>query len=137
MPAIGVVASSESEANRYVESMVKRGIEKNVLLPLPASRVTDTIATVDGLLFSGGPDISPEKYGEQIDPDAGLQLNPQLDEWELPLLRSALELDMPVLGICRGMQLINVCFGGSLIQDIDGHDLDDEDRKSSKSYHQV
>ena len=85
MPAIGVVASSESEANRYVESMVKRGIEKNVLLPLPASRVTDTIATVDGLLFSGGPDISPEKYGEQIDPDAGLQLTPQLDEWELPL----------------------------------------------------
>ncbi len=51
MPAIGVVASSESEANRYVEAMVKRGIEKNVLLPLPASRVTDTIATVDGLLF--------------------------------------------------------------------------------------
>lgn len=137
MPAIGVVASSEFEANRYVEAMVKRGVEKNVLLPLPASRVADTIVTVDGLLFCGGPDINPEKYGGKTNPNAGLQLNPQLDEWELPLLRSALELDMPVLGICRGMHLINVCFGGSLIQDIDGHDLNDEDRKSSKSYHQV
>ncbi|MQF98019.1 MAG: gamma-glutamyl-gamma-aminobutyrate hydrolase family protein [SAR202 cluster bacterium] len=137
MPAIGIVASSESEANRYVEAMVKRGVEKNVLLPLPASRVADTIAAVDGLLLSGGPDINPDKYGEQIDPDAELQLNLQLDEWEFPLLRSALALDMPVLGICRGMQLINVCFGGSLIQNIVGHDLDDEDRKSSKSYHQV
>ena len=66
MPAIGVVALSESEATRYVEAMVKRGIEKNVLLPLPANRVADTIAGVDGLLFSGGPDINPEKYVLQV-----------------------------------------------------------------------
>ena len=137
MPAIGVVASSKFEANRYVETMVKRGVEQNVILPLPRSHITDTIAEVDGLIFSGGPDIHQIEYEVYVNPDIELQSDSALIQWEIPLLRSALDLDMPVLGIGRGMQLINLCFGGSLIQDINGHNLDDEDRKSSNSYHHV
>jgi putative glutamine amidotransferase len=72
---------------------------------------------LDGLLIPGGADIQPVLYGEEAHPllEAG---NPARDELELVLIRWALREDMPVLGICRGMQLINVALGGTLYQDL-------------------
>ena len=69
----------------------------------------------DGLLLPGGPDIDPALYGEKKEPACG-EPNVHRDDLELRLLRIFLETGKPILGICRGMQLINVFFGGSLIQ---------------------
>jgi putative glutamine amidotransferase len=76
---------------------------------------------VGGLLLPGGPDVDPILYGEEPDPDAGLKVCRPLDDLDLRLLDYALARDMPVLAICRGMQLLNVAFGGKLIQDLPGH----------------
>jgi putative glutamine amidotransferase len=71
-----------------------------------------------GLLLSGGLDIDPSAYGQE--PLAGLrETNPDLDRLELRLARWALEEDVPMLGICRGMQLLNVALGGKLYQDLE------------------
>jgi putative glutamine amidotransferase len=72
---------------------------------------------VDGILISGGGDIDPRKYGEA--PLAGLgPIDPARDDIELPLARWAVEDGKPILGICRGSQVINVALGGTLYQDI-------------------
>lgn len=72
---------------------------------------------VDGVLFSGGGDIAPHLYGEE--PAQGLgAVDPLRDLFELNLCRLALKRDMPVLGICKGIQILNVAAGGSVIQDI-------------------
>lgn len=76
------------------------------------------IAGVDGIIMTGGDDISPEIYGEE---NNGLSLNTSLprDRAELYILERAVDLGYPVLGICRGFQLINVYFGGTLYQDLE------------------
>lgn len=72
---------------------------------------------VDGILISGGEDINPELYGEQIHPLTKPKM-PRRDHFEVALIRSAYALRKPILGICRGLQIMNVAFGGSLYQDI-------------------
>ena len=138
MPAIGVVASSQQEARRYLDAMVKRGVEECLLLPRALTYVPGTVASVDGLLFTGGPDIDPQLYGQPRDSQAGLEMSPERDLWEIALLKAAAERDMPVFGICRGMQLLNVAFGGTLIQDLPGHRLGKKDSANKGlEYHQV
>ena len=78
-----------------------------------------TLEAFDGLLLPGGEDIHPAFYGQAIGPGVNVDtLDPDLDEFQLCWARQALELKRPVLGICRGMQLLNVAAGGTLIQDI-------------------
>jgi putative glutamine amidotransferase len=89
------------------------------LLPTPAGSVgvRDLIAGVDALVLQGGSDVAPESYGETPNrPEWGGDI--VRDRYETELVRAAIALDRPVLGICRGLQMINVIFGGSLIQDI-------------------
>jgi putative glutamine amidotransferase len=75
------------------------------------------LGSVQGLILSGGPDIHPRRYGEE--PLAGLgEIDEALDRMELTAARVALEMDLPVLGICRGIQVLNVAMGGTLFQDI-------------------
>ncbi len=88
---------------------------------LPAAQDEGSLArilgAVQGLLLSGGPDIHPRRYGEE--PAAGLgEVDEDLDRMELTAARLALEMDVPVLGICRGIQVLNVALGGTLYQDI-------------------
>jgi len=75
------------------------------------------IEGLDGVLFTGGPDIHPFLYGKEIKKGLG-KVVLERDKFELKLLQKALEKDKPVFGICRGLQLINVFFGGTIIQDI-------------------
>ena len=72
---------------------------------------------LDGLLLPGGVDVDPALYGEARHPELG-KVNDALDEAELVLTRWALEDDLPLLGICRGIQVLNVAAGGSLYQDV-------------------
>src|SRR2546421_6623590 len=72
---------------------------------------------LDGLLLSGGFDIQPRLYGEEPHPLLG-EVVPELDALELALARWAIEEDMPTLGICRGLQMINTALGGTLYQDL-------------------
>ena len=75
-------------------------------------------AKIDGLLLPGGGDIDPEIYGEVRHPNTQYVNEERNDEFEISLFREAIEKDIPVFGICRGIQIMNVAMGGSLYQNI-------------------
>jgi len=80
--------------------------------------VVEVLARIDGLILSGGADVEPQHYGHDRHEQLGLT-EPERDEWEIALLREARHLEMPVLAICRGAQLANVFFGGTLTQHVE------------------
>ncbi|MEQ1876248.1 MAG: gamma-glutamyl-gamma-aminobutyrate hydrolase family protein, partial [Bdellovibrionia bacterium] len=86
-------------------------------LPHPSRQVDDWVADLDGLVLQGGSDVSPKSYGEAaLKPEwSGDYIR---DQYEIELLKKFMEADKPVLGICRGAQLMNIAFGGTLYQDI-------------------
>jgi len=75
----------------------------------------EVLSRLDGLILAGGADIDPSSYGEPRDPHT-VETVPERDRFEIALARAAIERDLPLLGICRGMQLVNVACGGTLIQ---------------------
>ncbi|MDT9684126.1 gamma-glutamyl-gamma-aminobutyrate hydrolase family protein [Streptomyces sp. TRM76323] len=78
------------------------------------------VARLDGLVLAGGADVEPVRYGAARDPRTGPPA-PERDAWELALVGAALAAGVPVLGVCRGMQLLNVALGGTLLQHLEGH----------------
>ena len=77
------------------------------------------LSQLDGLILTGGLDVDPARYGEERHPKVR-HVDPRRDEFELTVLQRALDADIPVLAICRGHQLLNVAFGGTLLQHIEG-----------------
>ncbi|UNZ20294.1 gamma-glutamyl-gamma-aminobutyrate hydrolase family protein [Streptomyces sp. 891-h] len=97
--------------------MAQRAGARAVLLPPdddPAA-AAETLSRLDGLVTAGGPDIDPARYGADRDPRTG-PAYPERDAWELALTREALARRVPLLAVCRGMQLLNVALGGTLVQ---------------------
>jgi putative glutamine amidotransferase len=86
-----------------------------VLVPPGAGSASQVLDRVDALVLAGGWDVDSSLYGQAPHPDSGTS-NPERDDWENRLLAAAVETDLPVLAICRGMQLLNVHAGGTLIQ---------------------
>ncbi|MFF3324287.1 gamma-glutamyl-gamma-aminobutyrate hydrolase family protein [Streptomyces sp. NPDC002889] len=78
------------------------------------------VARLDGLVVAGGPDVEPVRYGAEREHRTGPPAR-ERDDWELALIHAALASGTPLLGICRGMQLLNVALGGTLVQHLDGH----------------
>jgi len=98
----------------YVDAVEHAG-GRAVVIPPTESGLEETLAGLDGVIFSGGADVDPSRYGAEPHPETD---TPQTrrDAGEMALLQAALERDMPVLAICRGFQLLNVARGGDLIQ---------------------
>ena len=129
-PIIGICASSEIASwmvwerqpavlvgGAYVSAVERAGGSPLLLAPTgtPDTRLIDMI---DGLLLPGGLDIAPDEYGADVEPGCEAT-DPERDAFELSMLRAALDRNIPVLGICRGLQLLNVALGGTLRQDIE------------------
>ncbi len=101
--------------------LVQRAGGLAALLPPDApERAAAVVARLDGLVVAGGPDVEPVRYGAEREPRTGPPAR-ERDAWELALIEAALAAGVPLLGICRGMQLLNVALGGTLVQHIDGH----------------
>ncbi|MFZ5623088.1 MAG: gamma-glutamyl-gamma-aminobutyrate hydrolase family protein [Gemmatimonadota bacterium] len=102
----------------YVLSLARAGALPLILSPLMGAELaTHALEGVDGLLLTGGEDLDPALYGEAPVPQLGSVSHPR-DEFELALFAAARRRELPVLGICRGCQVINVALGGSLYQDL-------------------
>ena len=111
------ITSGKNLSPRYTGAILRAGGE-----PVVVSCDTESIEGFDGLLLSGGGDIAPERFG-LYDQDKALirGLDPARDELELRLAKLAFEEKLPTLGICRGIQVMNVALGGTLLIDIPGH----------------
>jgi putative glutamine amidotransferase len=106
MMRVAVTYSNEARLGPYLVALEKVGIEPELNPP--------SLDSLDGLLLSGGSDINPARYGQSN--TGSDEVNDARDELELRLVREALENDIPVLAICRGLQVFNVARGGTLIQ---------------------
>ena len=125
-PMIGVVPSRSGIAAtvkfEYLDAIWQAGG-----LPVPLSYTTDGeklaeyARIFDGFLFSGGVDLEPARYGRETDPRAGVETDLQRDAFEEGLFAAVYPTGKPILGVCRGIQSINVWLGGTLRQHIDGH----------------
>ena len=121
-PLIGISANYGDNNSKLAENYYKSVVAVGgvpVIIP-----VTDDLATIeaivgrlDGILLSGGGDMHPRYYNEEPIPENGTP-DELRDRYDVALIKSAVEYQLPVLGICRGMQVINTVFGGSLYQDI-------------------
>jgi gamma-glutamyl-gamma-aminobutyrate hydrolase PuuD len=98
----------------YVRAVERAG-GRAVLVPPDPDGSEEVLDALDGLVFSGGSDLTPELYGAEADPETK-GTNPARDRGELALLTAALDRDLPVLAICRGVEVLNVVRGGDIVQ---------------------
>jgi putative glutamine amidotransferase len=104
-------------------SAVERAGGIPMIIP-PAGDMTTLLDAIDGLIISGGPDVSPARYNQEPGPMT-VEFYPNQDETEIDLISEALNRDMPLLGVCRGMQILSIANGGTLHQhlvDTPGHE---------------
>jgi putative glutamine amidotransferase len=113
MPLIGVTNCRKLED--YRQSVLHVGGEVRVLDP--STDLTASLEGLDGLLLTGGGDVAPAKYGELPHPTIE-EAEPGRDDFELALVSLARTQRLPILAICRGAQVLNVAYGGTLVQDI-------------------
>ncbi len=101
----------------YVRAIARAGGRPLLIAPTPADLVdpSELLDLLDGVLITGGADIDPAAYGEQSHAETE-PVTADRDAFELALVRAAVERDLPCLGVCRGMQVLNVAYGGALEQ---------------------
>lgn len=122
LPVIGITPSFSNNLiqlnHDYVAAIQNNGGIAIILAPASSDAIIDAyVNMLDGAVFSGGPDIPPEFYGQQAHQTTG-KMDPVRFEFERRFIKAFLDAGKPVLGICLGMQFSNVCQGGTLIQDI-------------------
>lgn len=146
-PLIGIgsdVLQNEGERDRafvfttYIESLKRAGAVP-VLIPPQPENAADLVETLDGILLAGGDDCDPAEYGEEKHPTCET-MDPRRQKNDLGLAKLARERRIPTLGICLGVQVMNVAAGGTLIQDIGSAvdtDIDHASEPSDRHRHDV
>ena len=107
----------------YVRAIERAG-GRALLVPPSEEAIDETLDALDGVVFSGGADLDPQLYGQEAHPETK-GVVAERDRGELALLQAALARDMPVLAVCRGVQVLNVALGGDLVQhlpEVVGHE---------------
>ena len=124
MPLIGISGSMNDPENQiflvrsYMQVILHAGGVPVLLSPdMEQTALEDCLDQLDGLMLAGGGDVVPSRFGEEPIQELG-ETTPVRDEFELRLLPAAIRRNMPVLGICRGIQVMNVALGGTLYQDL-------------------
>ena len=140
-PRIGVTLWGDvpaEAAERYCARVREAGGDVVVLDEAAAGRHDEIAASLDGLMLTGGVDVDPERYGAERHAKVK-ETAPGRDAMELAYLEAALRRDIPVLAICRGHQVLNVGFGGALIQHIDSgkHRADFRTEGHPSRWHEV
>nr|MBP8211547.1 gamma-glutamyl-gamma-aminobutyrate hydrolase family protein [Ilumatobacteraceae bacterium] len=118
--AKGVRGEPFAAGRRYFEAVAVAGGMPLMLPPITSlvHDVPDLLRQVDAVVLHGGGDVDPRHYGQQATAEQLYGIVPEHDEVELAVVRAALDLSVPMLAICRGMQVLNVAMGGTLQQDI-------------------
>lgn len=125
-PLIGITLNHKEDTyfairGNYIDSIIRAG---GTPVPLCYDQNTvelpEIVEILDGILFSGGEDVHPKYFGEDIHEKCG-KICDDRDEFELKLYKYAVSKNLPIFGICRGIQLINIAAGGTLIQDIESY----------------
>lgn len=120
-PMIAITCKESAAVEDYIDAIENFGGEPCLYLSLE-SPIPDNLQGIDGLLIPGGGDIDPRRYNEPRIHDKGISkikgVSKSRDTLELQLCQMALEADIPIFGICRGIQVMSVATGGSLYQDI-------------------
>jgi putative glutamine amidotransferase len=113
------VRSTYYSPTGYADAIVRAGGRPLVVPPVTHGDLdpTEWLAGADALVLTGGPDVDPTRYGQTRHP-ADYGIDAGIDDHEEALLRLAVDRDLPILAVCRGAQLLNVVFGGTLIQDL-------------------
>jgi gamma-glutamyl-gamma-aminobutyrate hydrolase PuuD len=125
MKRVAITYHDGYDVTPYADAARDCGLDPVLVTP---ARPLEDLTAVHGLMLCGGPDLDPALYGQEPHPTAQTPVR-ERDALEQRLLREALAADLPVLAICRGMQLLNVTLpGGTLLQDIDGHRVITEDK---------
>lgn len=124
-PVIGIPQPGHDLFRQYMKSKyaasLRRAGAKVMWIELEdLEKATGKLLACDGLLLTGGGDIEPALYGQERHPKCG-EPNPRRDEYEWAMLKAFLPTGKPVLGICRGVQMMNTVTGGTLLQDISGN----------------
>jgi len=123
VPRIGLTSSPGMVEDRlvatieraYTAAVVRAGCIPFYLPVLDPLQAEAVVPMLDGLLFIGGGDVDPTWYGRQPSPNLG-KVDSEQDAWEMALVRAGLVAGLPMLGICRGLQVMNVALGGTLVQ---------------------
>ena len=122
-PLIAITGGAPDERFQlYADGVERAGGEPLPVFPAGDVSPADALRRAGALVLTGGVDIDPARYGERPDPAVPyMPFDAARDELELSIARAALDGDMPIYGICRGMQLLNVAMGGKLVQHVDDH----------------
>lgn len=101
-----------------LDYIIRAGATPAMIPPLPADQLQAFMAELDGLILQGGSDVSPGTYNAEPILDGRWPGDPRRDQFEMEIIALAMESDMSILGICRGFQILNCYFGGTLYQDL-------------------
>lgn len=122
----------EDKYTQYVDWLLSVNPKLHIVKLSHSSGSLDAISEIDGLLLTGGGDVNPALYGEPELTAQAKDVNDLRDEFEFTVLRQALAADLPILGVCRGMQLANVYLGGTLHVDLVSEGFDRHTSSESK-----